>query len=108
VPSIAFVTGVDADMFGQLFLLLGSLRRNRSGVWLHVCDLGMTERQLDYLRRTGRLIQRPAGRGLPRHPWYDKAALGAYAEHLDAEVWAGPARPWRRSRSMRNPDVSPS
>jgi hypothetical protein len=75
--SIAFVTGVDAEMFGQLFLLPGSLRRNNSGVWLQVCDLGMTERQRDYLRRTRRLVQRPAGRGPPRHPWYDKAALGA-------------------------------
>jgi hypothetical protein len=41
-PSIAFVTGVDAEMFGQLFLLLGSLRCNSSSVRLHVCDLGMT------------------------------------------------------------------
>ena len=88
-PSIAFVTGVNAEMFGQFFLLLGSLRRNSSGAWLQVCDLGMTELQRDYLQRTRRLIQRPAGRGFPRHPWYDKAALGAYAERLDADylVW---------------------
>jgi hypothetical protein len=43
VPSIAFVTRVDAEMFGQLFLLLGSLRRNSPGVWLYVCDLGLDQ-----------------------------------------------------------------
>jgi hypothetical protein len=87
--TIAFVTGVDADMFGQFFLLLGSLRRNSPGVWLHVCDMGLTEPQRDYLRRTRRLLARPAGRQLPRHAWYDKAALGAYTEQLNADfvVW---------------------
>ena len=88
-PTIAFITGVDADMFGQLFLLLGSLRRNSPGLWLHVCDLGLTDPQRDYLRGTGRLLARPAGRPLPRNVWYDKAALGAYTEGLNADflVW---------------------
>jgi hypothetical protein len=30
------VTGADTETFGQLFLLLGFLRRNSSSVWLHV------------------------------------------------------------------------
>jgi hypothetical protein len=55
-PSIAFVTGVDAEMFGQLFLLLGSLRRNSPGVWLHVCDLGMNERIQAAFEQAGILI----------------------------------------------------
>jgi hypothetical protein len=54
-PTIAFITGVDADMFGQLFLLLGSLRHNSPGLWLHVCDLGLTDPQCNYLHRIGRL-----------------------------------------------------
>ena len=89
VRTIAFITGVNADMFGQFFLLLGSLRRNSPGVWLHVCDMGLTDPQRDYLRRTRRLLARPAGRRLPRHAWYDKAALGAYTERLNADfvVW---------------------
>jgi hypothetical protein len=89
VPEIAFVTGVDADMFGQIFLLLGSLRRNSPDVWLYVCDLGLTDAQRHYLQQTRRLLPRPAGRQLPRHVWYDKAALGAYTEHLNADcvVW---------------------
>jgi hypothetical protein len=88
-PTIAFITGVNADMFGQFFLLHGSLRRNSPGVWLHVCDMGLTDPQRDYLQRTRRLLARPAGRPLSRHAWYDKAALGAYTERLDADflVW---------------------
>jgi hypothetical protein len=88
-PTIAFITGVDADFFGQLFLLLGSLRHNSPGLWLHVCDLGLTDPQCNYLQRTGRLLARPANRRLTRHPWYDKAALGAYTEGLNADflVW---------------------
>jgi len=88
-PSIAFVTGVDAGWFGQFFLLLGSLRRNSPAVWLHVCDLGLTEPQRDYLRRNERLLYRPVGRPVFRHPWYAKAALGDYTKSLDAEfvVW---------------------
>ena len=77
-PSVVFVTGVDAGMFGQLFLLLGSLRRNSPSVWLHVCDLGLTEAQREYFRRGKRLLKRPVGRPLRRHPWYGKAALGDY------------------------------
>ncbi len=88
-PTIAFITGVDADMFGQFFLLLGSLRRNSPGLWLQVCDLGLTDPQRDYLQRSRRLLARPADRGLSRHVWYDKAALGAYTERLNADfvVW---------------------
>jgi hypothetical protein len=87
-PTIAFITGVDADMFGQFFLLLGSLRHNSPDLWLHVCDLGLTDPQRDYLQGTGRLLARPAGRR-PRHVWYDKAALDAYTEGLNADflVW---------------------
>ena len=88
-PTITFITGVDADFFGQLFLLLGSLRHNSPGLWLHVCDLGLTDQQCNYLQRTGRLLARPADRRLTRHPWYDKAALDAYTGGLDADflVW---------------------
>jgi hypothetical protein len=85
-PSIAFVTGVDANMFGQFFLLLGSLRRNSPDAWLYVCDLGLTTPQRDYLLHTRRLLPRPLGRQLPRHAWYDKAALGAYTELLGADI----------------------
>jgi hypothetical protein len=87
-PTIAFITGVDADMFGQLFLLLGSLHHNSPGLWLHVCDLGLTDPQRNYLQRTGRLLARPANRRR-RHPWYDKAALDAYTDALNADflVW---------------------
>jgi hypothetical protein len=86
--ATAFVTGIDADMFGQFFLLLGSLRRNSPGLSLYVCDLGLTDSQRDYLHRTGRLLARPAGRPLT-HVWYDKSALGAYTEELNADfvVW---------------------
>jgi hypothetical protein len=86
--ATAFVTGIDADMFGQFFLLLGSLRRNSPGLSLYVCDMGLTDSQRDYLHRTGRLLARPAGRPLS-HVWYDKAALGAYTEGLNADfvVW---------------------
>ena len=88
-PTIAFVTGVNAEMFGQLFLLLGSLRRNSPSLWLHVCDLGLSDPQRRYLQHTQRLLARPAGRQLPRHAWYDKAALGSYTEGLSADfvVW---------------------
>jgi hypothetical protein len=89
VPSIAFVTGVDAEMFGQIFLLLGSLRRNSPEVWLYVCDLGLTDAQRRYLQQTRRLLPRPDGRHFSRHVWYDKAALGAYTKQLNADclVW---------------------
>jgi len=88
-PSITFVTGVDAGMFEQLFLLLGSLRHNSPGAWLQVCDLGLTEPQRDYLRRSRRLLERPAGRPLRSHVWYGKAALGDYTNCLGADfvVW---------------------
>jgi hypothetical protein len=88
-PSIVFVTGANADMFGQLLLLLGSLRRNSPAVWLYVCDLGLSELQRDYLRRTRRLLERPAGQLPGRHPWYYKAALGEYTKCLGADfvVW---------------------
>jgi hypothetical protein len=87
-PSIIFVTGVDSRMFGQLCLLLGSVCRNSPSVWLHVCDLGLTEPQRAYLRRSKRLLERPAGRPL-RHAWYGKAALGDYTDCLNADfvVW---------------------
>ena len=64
-PTIAFITGVDADMFGQFFLLLGSLRRNSPGLWLYVCDLGLTDPQRDYLQALdGCSLGQPTG-GLP-------------------------------------------
>jgi len=85
-PVIEFVTGADAAMFGQLFLLLGSLRRYSPEVRLRVCDLGLTDRQRDYLERTRRLLPRAAGRHLPRHAWYDKAALANFTEGLNADV----------------------
>jgi hypothetical protein len=88
-PSIAFVTGADAFMFGQIFLLLGSLARHSPGVRLYVCDFGFDAPQRDYLARTGRLLERPAGRPPARHVWDHKAALGAYIARLEADwvVW---------------------
>ena len=88
-PSIACVTGADAFMFGQIFLLLGSLARHSPGVRLYVCDFGFDAPQRDYLARTGRLLERPAGRPPARHVWDHKAALGAYVARLDADwvVW---------------------
>jgi hypothetical protein len=88
-PSIAFVTGANAFMFGQLFLLLGSLARHCPGVPLHVCDFGFDTRQRDYLARTARLLELPRERPPRRHVWYDKASLGDFTERLDADcvVW---------------------
>ena len=86
-PSIAFVAG--AEMFGQIFLLLGSLARHSPGVRLYICDFGFDAPQRDYLARTRRLLERPADLPPAWHVWDNKAALGAYVARLDADwvVW---------------------
>jgi hypothetical protein len=87
--SISFVTGVDHQMFDQLFLLMGSLRRSSPSIELLVCDFGLSDRQRGYLHQKNMLLRMPDGMGKPPHPWYYKGALGQYVAHLgtNAIVW---------------------
>lgn len=89
MPStICLVTGVDQNMFPQLLLLAGSLRRHSPALALHVCDFGLTEAQRTYVRRRHVLLDKPADIK-PRHPWDYKANLARYltAVAADAAVW---------------------
>ncbi len=87
-PKLCLVTGVDAQMFPQLLLLCGSLRRYSPGLKLHVCDFGLTGPQRAFLRRRYVLLDTPP-EIVPRHAWDYKAALGRYVAQMQAEtvVW---------------------
>jgi hypothetical protein len=86
--KIAFLTGTDASMFGQVLLLLQSFEDVGAGGALTICDFGLNQRQRRFLEARYRLAVRPAATEDGQHAWYQKASLLDFAVGgPDAVVW---------------------
>jgi hypothetical protein len=87
--KIDYLTGTDAGMFAQTFILMQSFAATGSGNKFRICDFGLTEGQRRFLQERGQLAT--ADPLVPEqydHPWHRKAALGRYASPgADAVVW---------------------
>jgi Glycosyl transferase family 8 len=83
------LTGTNAKMFAQTFILMQSLSESGTTHPLTVCDFGLTGAQRAFLKSRGQLATIPS---LPRnrrhHPWYHKAALVEFmTREASTAVW---------------------
>lgn len=87
--NVVGVTGGDSRFFLHLLLLLASFRRTSPGRRLHICDFGLTEPQIAYLRRHAEVHAMPAQLRNVAHTWYRKGSLDLYLQDVafDAMVW---------------------
>lgn len=86
--TIQFVTGTDAAMFAQTFILMQSLEETGATHHLTVCDFGMTSLQRRFLETRGQLATIPTLPKERQHPWYYKSALIDFIGHkASTAVW---------------------
>ena len=87
--KVVCVTGGDSKFFLHMVLLLNSFDRYCPGYRLHICDFGLTEAEISYLRRRAEVLVMPEELRDVSHTWYRKGAIDLYLKGVayDAVVW---------------------
>jgi len=91
--KLSLITGSDSRLFGNLCMLLQSMREQDSGAIVYVCDFGFEKAHRDFLNAIGILLAKPHHLKDRQHPWYAKAAMVDFlpcrpeTEGSDGFVW---------------------
>ncbi|MBF0186814.1 MAG: hypothetical protein HQL50_02695 [Magnetococcales bacterium] len=89
IPRTLFITGANDPYFTVITSLLMSFRLFEPNQTLMVCDFGLSNEQCRFLSSQGILLPMPTDLKGGLHPFYYKASIWKYVEHIDFDrlVW---------------------